>query len=225
MSMSLVREDKIRDLDRVQVQTALRAQNPQIGAEEVEELVKILSLMFEVVTELPRAERERIARDQSQFRVALGEALGRIPIEEAEEVEPTRGRGLGKILDLEEGRQRLARYATFTKLEDWAGEVAGASRIEQLLGVKRSTLGSWYQQGAIVGLLRGRRKLAYPVDQFMDARPLEGLDQLLTLAPDARSAWLWARQPHGALDGRTPLQLLRGGGKSQVIAVAKQDFA
>ena len=225
MSMSLVRKDRIRGPDQVAVQTALRAQNPQVGAEEIEELAKMLLLMFEVVTELPKAERAEIARDHSQLRAAFGEALGRISIEEPNDVTTMRGSGLGKVLDIEDGRKRLARYATPTKLEDWAGEVAGASRIEDLFGIKRSTLGSWYQQGAIVGLLRGQRKLAYPVDQFVDARPLEGLDQVLTLAPDVRSAWLWARQPHGALDGRTPLELLRAGGKVQVIAVAKQDFA
>ena len=223
MSLYAVQEDRIRGLDQMEVQTALRAQNPRMAVEDIDELAKILSLVFEVVTELPKAGREEIARDQSKLRAALGEALGRI--EEAEQVESTRGSGLGEVLDIEEGRKRLNRYAVPTKLEDWAGQVAGAGRIEKLLDIKRSTLSSWYQQGAVVGLLRGQRKLAYPLDQFVDARPLEGLGELLKLAPDARSAWLWARQPHGALDGRTPLELLRQGCKTQVIAVAEQDFA
>lgn len=225
MSQYAVPKDRIRGLDQGQMQAALRVQNPQTSAEDIAELVQILSLVFELVTELPKAERGEIARDRSQLRVTFGEALRRIHIAEVGEVEATRGSGLGDVLGLEEGRARLDDYASPTMLQDWAGEVAGAGRIQELFGIKRSTLASWYQQGAVVGLLRGQRKLAYPLDQFVDARPLQGVGELLKLAPDARSAWLWARQPHGALDGRTPLELLREGRRLQAVAVAKQDFA
>jgi uncharacterized protein (DUF2384 family) len=76
----------------------------------------------------------------------------------------------------------------------------------------------------VIGLLRGERKLAYPLEQFVDARPLEGLADVLKVAPDARSAWLWLRQPHGALQHRSPLDVLKDGGREAVVRVAERDF-
>ena len=224
MSMVHVREDRIEAPDRHVMHTALRARNPEAQSSELVKLEELLSSLFEIVIELPKARREEIERHPARISAAFGEALSRTVIEEEGDIEVTSGTGLGEILGAEEGHARLARYANPIRLEDWAGEVAGAVRIERVMGIKRSTLASWYQQGAIVGLLRGRRKLAYPLEQFVDARPLEGLEDLIRLAPDARSAWLWARQPHGALDGRTPLEILRAGGRHRALEVAEQDF-
>lgn len=128
------------------------------------------------------------------------------------------------MIALEEGRERLARFATARPLESWAGPVVGAGEIEETLGVPRSTLSSWQQKGVIVGLLRGARKLAYPLEQFVDARPLEGIAEVLRVAPDARSAWLWLRQPHGSLEGRAPLERLRAGDRVAVVIAAERDF-
>lgn len=109
-------------------------------------------------------------------------------------------------------------------MEDWAGPVAGASQIMTQLGIPRSTLASWQQAGAVVALLRGQRKYAYPLEQFVDARPLPGLADVLRLVPDARGAWLWLRQPNSALAGRTPLERLKAGQRADVLAVAQADL-
>ncbi len=128
------------------------------------------------------------------------------------------------MISLSEGRARLAAYAAPKAIEDWAGPVGGASDIEAEFGIKRTTLNTWYKQGAVIGLLRGQRKLAYPLEQFIDGRPLQGIPDILAVAPDARSAWLWMRQPHGGLDGRTPLAALRAAEQDQVGALARRDF-
>lgn len=151
-------------------------------------------------------------------------AEARVSIKAGGRTEKSRGAGLGERITLEEGRDRLARYATARPLESWAGPVAGAGEIEDSLGIPRSTLSSWQQKGAIVGLLRGARKLAYPLEQFVDARPLEGIADVLRVAPDARSAWLWLRQPHGALNGRAPLERLKAGDRAAVVTAAERDF-
>lgn len=225
--LQLANEGRIRGLGVSEVQAALRAHNPTAPVKDLQAVARIMSLVFDFVTDLPVAERREIAREKVQFRTALQEAaqsLGRMHIEDDGEVEHTRGAGLGEVIALEEGRARLDRYASHTPMEEWAGPVAGAGEIEKRLGIARSTLSSWVQQSAVVGLLRGQRKLAYPLDQFVDARPLGGLAELLRLAPDARSAWLWARQHHGALGGKTPIESLRAGQKEQVIAAAERDF-
>lgn len=218
---------RITGLDDSEVQVALRARNPHMPVEHLRTMAGIVSLLVGFVSDLPEAGQRGIAREPSRFRAALEEAtrsLTRAHIEGSGEIERTRGGGLGEILSLEQGHDRLDRYATPKPIEEWAGPTGGAGAIEKRLGIARSTLNSWYQHGAVVGLLRGQRKLAYPLEQFVDARPLEGLDDILRLAPDARSAWLWARQPHGALDGQIPLALLRKGQKAQVVQVAERDF-
>ena len=218
---------RIRGLDEGEVQTALRAHNPHAPVRELRTMAQIVSIVVDFVADLPKAERSEIVRGRGPFRAALAEAaqsLGRAHIEESGKIERTRGSGLGELLSLEEGRARLDRYATAKSMEDWAGPVAGAGEIEARLGIKRTTLNTWYKQVAVVGLLRGQRKLSYPLEQFIDARPRAGLGEVLRAAPDARSAWLWMRQPHAALDGQTPLALLDKGQADRVHQAARRDF-
>lgn len=226
-ALVVAQEHRIRGLDEGEVQTALRAHNPHAPVRELRTMAQIVSIVVDFVADLPKAERSEIVRGRGPFRAALAEAaqsLGRTHIEDGSKTERTRGTGLGELLSVEEGRARLDRYATAKPMEDWAGPVAGAGEIETRLGIKRTTLNSWYKQGAVVGLLRGQRKLAYPLEQFIDARPLEGLGEVLRLAPDARSAWLWMRQPHAAFDGQTPLALLAKRDADQVHKAAQRDF-
>ncbi|PKP94455.1 MAG: hypothetical protein CVT75_04340 [Alphaproteobacteria bacterium HGW-Alphaproteobacteria-14] len=166
--------------------------------------------------------------DKQTLRKVLEQVADQLATEEKmpdTSAEPMRGKGLGEVLNLAEGRARLAAFATPMPIEDWAGPVGGAKEIEALFGVGRSTLSTWHKNGAVIGLLRGQRKLAYPLEQFIDGRPLQGLSDVVAAAPDARSAWLWLRQPHGALDGETPLALLRAGKRDPVIALAARDLS
>ncbi|RYF22227.1 MAG: hypothetical protein EOO77_04515 [Oxalobacteraceae bacterium] len=175
---------------------------------------------------MPAISLRGVAREH-KLRAALEQvALQLMPSStiEDEPVEKTRGSGLGEVISLSEGRARLAAYSAPKAIEDWAGPLGGASDVEAQLGVRRTTLNTWYRQGAVIGLLRGQRKLAYPLEQFIDGRPIQGIADILGVAPDARSAWLWMRQPHGSLDGRTPLAALLARQRHQVSAVARRDF-
>ncbi|UYV17598.1 DUF2384 domain-containing protein [Porphyrobacter sp. ULC335] len=166
--------------------------------------------------------------DKQTLRKVLEQVADQLATEEKmpdTSAEPMRGKGLGEVLSLAEGRARLAAYAIPMPIEEWAGPVGGAKEIEAQFGVGRSTLSTWHKNGAVVGLLRGQRKLAYPLEQFIDGRPLQGLSDVVAAAPDARSAWLWLRQPHGALEGETPLALLRAGKRDQVIGLAARDLS
>ncbi len=139
-------------------------------------------------------------------------------------VERHRGTGLGDLLSREEGRERLARYVQTRPLESWAGPVAGPGEIEKQLHVARSTLNEWHRRGVVIGLLRGERKHVYPLDQFVDARPMQGVGDVAKIAPNERAAWLWLRQPHGRFDMRPPLDLLKAGQRDEVIQTAERDF-
>ena len=212
-------------LDVAEVQAVLRGRNPRAPAAEIKTMARIVSIAVDVMSGLPAVNLRGEAREH-KLRVALEQVARQfMPAETTNEpVERTRGSGLGEVISLSEGRARLAAYAAPKAIEDWAGPVGGASDIEAQIGVKRTTLNTWYKQGAIIGLLRGQRKLAYPLEQFIDGRPLQGIADVLAVAPDARSAWLWMRQPHGALDGETPLAALRAAKQDKVRAVALRDF-
>ena len=87
----------------------------------------------------------------------------------------SQGAGLGRLLSPEEGSARIAEYAMPTKVVDWAGPLAGPTELERDFGVARSTLHTWQKQGAVITLLVGVRKHAFPTEQSVDGRPLTGL--------------------------------------------------
>lgn len=230
MSSLAVEGPCIQGLSASDVRAALKNSNPKAPASDLSMMAEIISVVSNVLAELSKAERSELAREKDEVRRILIEAAShgrgsaRTSIKPAGRLEKSRGTGLGEVIALEEGRERLARFATARPLESWAGPVAGAGEIEETLGVPRSTLSSWQQKGVIVGLLRGARKLVYPLDQFVDAQPLEGIADVLRVAPNARSAWLWLRQPHGSLDDRAPLDRLRAGDRVVVATASERDF-
>lgn len=136
-----------------------------------------------------------------------GKALARVAVDKPLEV--SRGTGHGKILDLEAGRRRLADYATPTRLEDWAGPVAGPGDIEKMFGTKPSTLHDWRKRGAVIGLLRGERKHVFPLTQFVDGRPVEGMGRITAIIGTPRTPWLWLTRQRVSETGETPLDRLK----------------
>jgi hypothetical protein len=139
-------------------------------------------------------------------------------------VEESRGEGFGKLLPAAEGRKRVAEYAKSVRLEEWAGSVAGPGEIERDFGTKRSTLHDWQKRGAVIGLLKGERKHVYPLAQFIDGRPIEGMTRITKVIPNPRTAWLWLTSPHPTEDGTPPLERLKEGRIAEVAAAAERDF-
>jgi Protein of unknown function (DUF2384) len=207
--------------------------NPQMPARALTPLAKLVANFADVVAGLAVDQRERIPTSKTVLRTMLLRAarsrtepsvgeLQNAAVEQA--VERHRGTGLGDLLTREEGRERLAQYVQTCPLESWAGPVAGPGEIEKQLRVARSTLNEWHRRGVVIGLLRGERKHVYPLDQFVDARPMQGIGDVAKIAPNERAAWLWLRQPHGRFDMRSPLDLLKAGQRDEVIQTAERDF-
>jgi hypothetical protein len=138
--------------------------------------------------------------------------------------EVTQGAGLGEILTVEEGRGRLAAYATPTRVETWAGPMAGPTELGRNFSLVRSTLDAWQKQGAVIGLLVGTRKHAFPTEQLVDGRPVAGLGAVVEAIGDARIAWLWLREPNPGLAGAAPLTRLKAGAAAQVLEIARSNF-
>jgi hypothetical protein len=138
-------------------------------------------------------------------------------------VEKDEGEGLGPLVDIEEGRRRLDGIAVPMRIEDWAGPVGGPGVIEAKFGTKRSTLHDWQRRGAVIGLLKGERKHVFPLAQFVDGRPVEGMTEITRIIKNPRAAWLWLIQPKPSIDG-SPLDRLKRGRLDEVVAAAQRDF-
>jgi len=149
----------------------------------------------------------------------------KIELDTSGEVEPRKGKGLGKILSAEEGRNALRQYATDIPLEEWAGPVAGSTELERDLHIGRTTLHTWQKNGSVIGLLKGMKKHVFPREQFLDGRPLEGIAQVNRIVGNPRTAWLWLRTPNPVLSGKKPVELLKANKLNDVVSAAQGYFA
>lgn len=213
---------KERDL-----KAALQQQAPEAAHPDLDGVVHLVAVVLDEVARLPDVDRTELLWKGSSFRGHFRRFMAErrkphgVPVETPEDGQ---GTGLGKRIGFDEGVARLDGYVTSMPLESWAGPSLGAGGIERQLGIPRSTLNDWRKRRIMVGLLRGKRKLAYPLEQFVDARPMTGIADVLTVIPDERSAWLWLRQAHAALQDRTPLMVLQEGGLKDVVRAAGRDF-
>ena len=133
------------------------------------------------------------------------------------------GDGLAEPLAPAEARRRLDAYGKSAPIEDWAGRVAGSTTLEREYGIARSTLHQWQQQGLVIGLLKGARHHSFPVAQFLDGRPVEGLGRVLRVIGSPRTTWLWLVEPHPELRNRPPLEVLKADGLREVLDLAERD--
>lgn len=149
----------------------------------------------------------------------------RQPIAANKPVITLQGAGFGKRLDREEGIRRLMELAEPMPLEGWAGDVAGATELAKHLGIPRSTLQEWHRRKAVIGLLKGISKRVYPLDQFIDSRPVEGIARIQEIIGDPRLAWRWLITEKPESMKARPLDLLKQGRVEEVVIAAERDFA
>lgn len=206
--------------------------NPRSSRGDLTEVGKLVAEFSATAAKLSPAARKRLIARKERFIRLIAEIAAeteaaptplRLVAKAAAEV--SQGAGLGKVLSPEEGRARIAEYATPTKVEDWAGPLAGPTELERDFGVARSTLHTWQKQGAVIGLLVGVRKHAFPTEQFVDGRPVTGLAAIVEAIGDLRAAWLWLREPNPGLAGVTPLERLKAGATDKVVEMARSNFA
>jgi hypothetical protein len=206
--------------------------NPKSSRGDLTEVGKLVAEFSATAANLSPAARRRLIARKERFKKLIVE----IAAESEEAPKPlklvakaaaavSQGDGLGRVLSPEEGRARIAEYATPTKVEDWAGPLAGPTELERDFGVARSTLHTWQKQRAVIGLLVGVRKHAFPTEQFVDGRPVTGLGEIVAAIGDPRATWLWLREPNPGLAGVTPLARLKSGATDQIVEMARSNFA
>ncbi|CDX13908.1 conserved hypothetical protein [Mesorhizobium sp. SOD10] len=123
----------------------------------------------------------------------------------------------------ETGRPITERAAELQSMliEDWAGEVAGSTYLEEKLRIPRSTLHRWQRRGEVVALRKGGRKHVFPLAQFVDGRPVPGISDVLSAIANPRLAWFWLSRPSPELDGRVPIEMLREDMVEDVVRAAR----
>lgn len=106
--------------------------------------------------------------------------------------------------------------------DDWAGPVAGPTLIEKYFGVNRSTLHRWHRRDECVALnAKTSKKPVFPLKQFLDGRPVDGLSDVISIFGNQRDAWQWLVSPNEHLEGEAPIDLLIEGEQEQVINMAR----
>jgi hypothetical protein len=108
------------------------------------------------------------------------------------------------------------------KVNDWAGPAVGSTQLEAEYGVNRSTLYRLQRRNAVIALRTGGRKHVFPLAQFVDGRPVAGLDQISSILSPPRVAWFWLTRRCEALEGVTPLELLKADRVDEVVAAARK---
>ncbi|MER8671184.1 DUF2384 domain-containing protein [Mesorhizobium sp. M1156] len=104
---------------------------------------------------------------------------------------------------------------------DWAGSVAGPTVIEKHFGIPRSTLFRWQKRDEAIALRTGSSRFVFPLKQFVDARPADGIAALITLFGNHRSAWQWLMAPNEKFGTTSPIDVLLSGNIAEVIAAAR----
>lgn len=211
----------------------LARHNPGISRSVLKGKSRVVAAVTAATVRLSDEQQRQILAHRKKLVEAMGTVAadlaghddqGRIQLDVKLPVAVSQGDGRGEVVDIEEGRRRLAAFATPLRLEDWAGPVAGPSEIEKSFGTRRSTLHDWHKRGAVIGLLKGERKHVFPLAQFVDGRPVEGMSEVTRIISNPRVAWHWLVQPKASIGG-TPLDRLKQGHVPEVLAAAARDFA
>lgn len=212
----------------------LARHNPGLSKAALAATGKVMVVASAAAAKLSAEQQRQIVTREKELAFAMDTAVADVAakgpatelatVQTNKAVEVSTGSGMGKLLPLKEGRRRLADFTTSSRLEDWAGPVAGPSEIEKMFGTKRSTLHDWQKRGAVIGLLRGERKHVFPISQFVDGRPVEGMLAITSIISNARVAWQWLIAPKPSIGG-TPLDRLKAGAIEQVVGAAARDFS
>lgn len=210
----------------------LARHNPGIPRATLKDKSKVVAAVTAAAVRLSDEQQRRILAHEKMLAETMESVVADlvdkiadqlIRIETDKPVEVSEGEGLRDLLDEAEGRRRIDAIAQPVRLEDWAGPVAGPGEIERKFGTRRSTLHEWQKRGAVIGLLKGERKHVFPLAQFVDGRPMEGVSDVVRVIGNPRAAWQWLVQSKPSIGG-TPLERLRKGHISQVVEAAERDF-
>lgn len=98
--------------------------------------------------------------------------------------------------------------------------------IERRFDISRQTLGHWRAKNDVIGFKYMKDRYRYPAEQFLGHKQIvEGIREIVEIAPTCASAWSWLTHANGRLGNERPIDLLKAGKSDVVIAAAEFQFA
>ena len=133
------------------------------------------------------------------------------------------GEGIGPQISSDEGFRRLLEAAQTIRLDERLGGLTDAAEVERQTSIPRKALQALRRRGLIVGFKDDSGKYVYPLEQFADGQPVDGLKEVLQIIKFPYTAWTWLLRPKPTIGGM-PLELLKQGKLFDVLAAAERDF-
>lgn len=220
----------VRRLVASEVSDALARHEPGLAKATAANTAQIVAAVAAAIVGLPLSQQKRLKSRTADLTDMIAawarddKVSDKIALPAPAVVEPRKGTGFGELVEIEEGRHRLADYATDVPIEVWAGPLAGSSTLMHDIGIARSTLHDWQQRGEVIALLKGARKHVFPLTQFVDGRPVQGIRDILQVASSPRRAWFWMVKPSPLLGNKRPIDLLRQDRRQEVVEAARVVF-
>lgn len=118
----------------------------------------------------------------------------------------------------------LGNRGPVTLPDEWAGPVAGPTLLERRYGLARSTLFRWMKRGEVVSIRTKGNRPVFPLMQFVDGRPADGISELIALFGDTRRAWQWLMSEVSGSQGRG-IDFLLAGNVQAVLAAARAEIS
>ena len=205
------------------VQQTLMQQGVLLDAQALVSASALAGSLAAALPFLPPAQRHAVDSFKGDWTALVSEFFRSVP-ETIAGGSPTVSNQASERVPMETGRlQNIAERAADLQsmlLEDWAGEVAGSTYLEEKLRIPRSTLHRWQRRGEVVALRKGGRKHVFPLAQFVDGRPVLGISDVLSAIANPRLAWFWLTRPAPELNGRVPIEMLREDMVTDVVRAA-----
>jgi hypothetical protein len=218
-----ISQETLAGLVTAAVQQTLMQQGVLLDPQALVSASELAGSVAAALTFLPSAQRHAIDAFKSDWAALVSEFFRKLPDRFASggpavsDQAPARMPPAGRLQNIADRAADLQSML----IEDWAGEVAGSTYLEERLRIPRSTLHRWQRRGEVVALRKGGRKHVFPLAQFVDGRPVPGISDVLSAITSPRLAWFWLSRPSPELNGRIPIEMLREDTVDDVVEAAR----
>lgn len=195
-----------------------------MGTRAEGEVETLAALIREEAKSLKPVDVARLVRHPRAVRRALAFAAETLADDVISEPTPVEVIGRRRLPTKVTASEMSARLDARTRLVE-EPLLLSSDEFAKRAGLKnRQSAHNWLKKGRVVGWTGAKRGFVFPAEQLDErGQPVDGLEEVLPLFPDGHAAWIWLTAPLSALDGQTPLSILREGELERVREAALGD--
>jgi hypothetical protein len=216
-AIKLIRREAVEKQLRDVIHTALREQDPTAYPSAVRIIAELSAVIASQLLAQSQANQRAIIMLQDDIADFGTEFVAQLMVE------------ANKDVAMRVKRTSVVAAATpegVPLADDWAGPVAGPTLIEKHFGIPRSTLYRWQKRNEAIALnTRTSRKPVFPLRQFVDGKPTDGIAELVAIFGDQRLAWKWLVAPSPPFEPGSALDALLDGRMDEVVRHARESVA